>query len=171
VVVGVEPDVLVALRLQEGVAGDHVGGVGDQRPIALTEGLDVALGQRAVVDRGDVGVLGVGDVDDLQAVAIGAGEREVPGLSLTDRVVQRTRLRLDPRLGVVAAGVVQRLDLLALRQEQRGRGLLGAVVLARRLDDLAEAVGGLLADGRHPARQVQRLEPVGMGADPVHGCR
>ncbi len=89
---------LVARR---GAVTDGVGGVGDEGAageVGPLEHLHVALGHPAVVHRGDGRVGGIGDVDDLQAVAVGAGEGVLPagdlaeldvGAVVADRAVAR----------------------------------------------------------------------------------
>ena len=74
---------LEAERRRLAVAGrravaEGVGRVGHVRALAAREHLRVALGDAAVIDRRDPRLLGIGDVDDLEAVAVRAGQRVLP---------------------------------------------------------------------------------------------
>jgi hypothetical protein len=116
-----------------------VGGVGGQHPVALREDLHVALQDVAVVDRGLLRRLGVGDVDDLQAVevraaegvvaAADAGELDVgaghPAGGVGDLVVGHVGDRLHVRAGADGVGDDDVLEddlVLAVTVRERGRG-------------------------------------------------
>ena len=73
-VTGGQVQVAAAARGGAGFPDGAVGGVAGQHATASGPHLDVALGDRAVVDGDAVGLARLGDVDDLEALAQGAGQ-------------------------------------------------------------------------------------------------